>query len=59
MPGYEVLDRVLEHYFSYGCWVYRALSEPSFRAQWNDYKNGHTTDRLVLATCCGVAALSM
>lgn len=49
---------MIDYYFQHCQWIYRHVWERSFRARWGDFKNGHSTDELVLATCCGILALT-
>jgi hypothetical protein len=58
MPENAVVDAMIDYYFLHCQWIYRHIWESSFRARWDEYKSGHSTDQLTLATCCGILALT-
>jgi hypothetical protein len=59
LPEAEIVNGMLDYYFTHGRWLYRHVWEPSFRAQWDEYTSGRSSDDLVLATCCALLALSL
>jgi hypothetical protein len=59
LPETHIVDALIDYYFAHCQWIYRHVWESSFRAQWTEYKAGRSTERLVLATCCGILALTM
>jgi hypothetical protein len=53
------IDNILDYYFTYCRWIFCHVWEPLFCAQWEEYQSGHSSNELVLATCCGILALSL
>ncbi|KAL0949810.1 hypothetical protein HGRIS_009845 [Hohenbuehelia grisea] len=59
LPGLEIIDGLVNHYFEYCNWIYRHVNEPAFRHNWERFKSGQSADRLVLATVCAIMALAV
>jgi hypothetical protein len=59
MPEMATIDNILDYYFTHCRWIFRHVWEPSFRAQWEEYRSERSSNELVLATCCGLLALSL
>jgi hypothetical protein len=58
LPAPDVIAGFVEYYFNYCQWIYHHVWRNSFRPRWDDYLRGQNSDRLVLATCCGILALT-
>lgn len=58
MPELKVIDGLIDYYFQYCQWINRHIWEATFRTQWTRYKAGDNPDTLVLATCCGILAMT-
>ncbi|TFK29338.1 hypothetical protein FA15DRAFT_582359 [Coprinopsis marcescibilis] len=59
LPTLEVIDGLIKHYFEYCNWIYRHINQPWFTSQWERFKNGASSDRVVLATACVMMAIAV
>jgi hypothetical protein len=59
LPSAEVIEGIVDYYFNNCQWVYLRVGESEFRKHWAQVKAGFSKDCLVLATCCGILALTM
>ncbi|RDB20541.1 putative transcriptional regulatory protein C1F7.11c [Hypsizygus marmoreus] len=58
LPPIEVIDELIAFYFEYCNWIYRHVNQTSFTHQWERFKNGSSSDRIVLATACAMIAVA-
>lgn len=59
LPPIEVIDRLVNYYFEYCNWIYRHVNQPAFVKAWDRFKNGQSSDRIVLATVCVIMAVAI
>lgn len=58
LPPIDVIDGLINFYFEHCNWIYRHINQPSFTQQWERFKSGSSSDRIVLATACAMMALA-
>ncbi|KAJ4472068.1 fungal-specific transcription factor domain-containing protein [Lentinula aciculospora] len=58
LPTVEVIDGLIAYYFEYCNWIYRHVNQPSFSHNWQRFKNGVNSDRIILALACAIMAIA-
>lgn len=58
LPNIVVIDGLIAFYFEYCNWIYRHINQPTFLQQWERFKSGSSSDRIVLATACAMMAVA-
>ena len=59
LPSLDIIDGLIDYYFSYCNWIYRHVNQVAFLQNWTKYKTGASSDRIVLATACSVMAVAV
>ncbi|KAJ3549525.1 hypothetical protein NMY22_g841 [Coprinellus aureogranulatus] len=59
LPGLDVVDGLIKHYFEYCNWIYRHINQVSFNAHWDRFKKGTSADRITLASACVMMAIAV
>ncbi|KAJ3734506.1 fungal-specific transcription factor domain-containing protein [Lentinula guzmanii] len=58
LPAVEVIDGLITYYFEYCNWIYRHVNQAAFSHNWERFKNGDTSDRIILALACAIMAIA-
>ncbi|KAF9468850.1 fungal-specific transcription factor domain-containing protein [Collybia nuda] len=58
LPQIEIIDGLIVFYFEYCNWIYRHVNQTTFTQQWERFKSGNSSDRIVLATACAMMAVA-
>jgi hypothetical protein len=58
LPPIEIIDGLIEFYFEYCNWIYRHVNQSAFSRNWDRFKNGSSSDRIVLSTACTMMAVA-
>src|SRR5215472_17132086 len=59
LPSLDVIDGLIDYYFSYCNWIYRQINDSVFMQNWIKYKSGASSDRLVLATASCIMGVAV
>jgi hypothetical protein len=59
LPPLETIDGLVLHYFEYCNWIYRHVNEVAFKRNWERFKNGSSSDRIILATVSVIMAVAV
>ncbi|KIK65721.1 hypothetical protein GYMLUDRAFT_39227 [Collybiopsis luxurians FD-317 M1] len=58
LPNVEVIDGLIAYYFEYCNWIYRHINQSAFTHNWDRFKSGLNSDRIILSTACVIMAVS-
>ncbi|KAE9395647.1 hypothetical protein BT96DRAFT_922689 [Gymnopus androsaceus JB14] len=58
LPTVEVIDGLILYYFEYCNWIYRHVNQTAFSRNWERFKNGVNSDRIILALACAIMAIA-